>query len=142
MLKTVVVDIYNIEWAKPELDECEWHCDNCGALLDNQDGFDPYCGTWECENCGHENDISQDNIIQDLPTSVGGLSFMVTSASDLRNQIEEYLNYTYDSYVEDFDYDTDEPIEEDEVDDDYELANFCRGGFRRGLILIRVIYRN
>ena len=128
MLKTLQVDIYNIEWEKPELDDCDWHCDNCNAPLDDQDGFDPYCGTWECEECGHINQINQDNIIMDLPSSIGGITFMASSNSELRDQISDYLYSTFGCNASDFDFDTDEPLEDEEVDEDFELADFCRGG--------------
>ena len=29
----------------------EYHCPNCGAVLNNQDGFSPYDGTWTCTEC-------------------------------------------------------------------------------------------
>lgn len=30
----------------------EYFCPKCGAILNNQDGFDPDCGTWRCTECG------------------------------------------------------------------------------------------
>ena len=30
----------------------EYFCPNCGAVLNNQYGFDPSCGTWTCTKCG------------------------------------------------------------------------------------------
>lgn len=30
----------------------EYYCPNCGATLNDQDGFDPSCGTWTCTSCG------------------------------------------------------------------------------------------
>ena len=30
----------------------EYFCPNCGAVLNNQYGFDPNCGTWTCTECG------------------------------------------------------------------------------------------
>ncbi len=30
----------------------EYFCPNCGAILNNQDGFDPAEGTWRCTKCG------------------------------------------------------------------------------------------
>ena len=46
-----------------DLSKIEWHCDNCDALLNDQDGFDADCGTWKCEECGHENLIDESEII-------------------------------------------------------------------------------
>lgn len=30
----------------------EYFCPNCGAVLNNQYGFDPNCGVWTCTECG------------------------------------------------------------------------------------------
>lgn len=30
----------------------EYFCPHCGAILNNQPGFDPDCGTWTCTECG------------------------------------------------------------------------------------------
>ena len=30
----------------------EYYCPHCGAILNDQDGFDPSVGTWRCEECG------------------------------------------------------------------------------------------
>jgi len=30
----------------------EYYCPNCGAILNNQSGFDPDLGDWECAECG------------------------------------------------------------------------------------------
>lgn len=30
----------------------EYFCPNCGAILDDQPGFDPGPGTWTCQKCG------------------------------------------------------------------------------------------
>lgn len=30
----------------------EYFCPNCGAVLNNQSGFDPTCGAWTCTECG------------------------------------------------------------------------------------------
>lgn len=32
----------------------EFFCPNCGATLNDQDGFDPNIGAWECTECGQE----------------------------------------------------------------------------------------
>lgn len=40
-----------------EVDDCDWWCDDCGDLLNDQDGFDFDCGTWKCKKCGCVNTI-------------------------------------------------------------------------------------
>ena len=32
----------------------EYFCPNCGAILNNQSGFDPDLGVWKCTECGEE----------------------------------------------------------------------------------------
>lgn len=32
----------------------EYFCTSCGAILDDQYGFDPDSGSWECTVCGQE----------------------------------------------------------------------------------------
>jgi ribosomal protein L37AE/L43A len=32
----------------------EYYCPNCGAILNDQDGFDPRNGNWSCASCGQE----------------------------------------------------------------------------------------
>ncbi len=37
----------------------EFYCDQCGAHLNEQDGFDDHMTPWECTACGYENEISE-----------------------------------------------------------------------------------
>ena len=39
-----------------------WYCDECGALLNKQDGFSDTYYSWNCTECGHENFINEDKI--------------------------------------------------------------------------------
>ena len=39
------------------LDDVDWFCDNCNALLNEQRGFTTKKGTWTCRECGTENSI-------------------------------------------------------------------------------------
>lgn len=41
---------------------CDWYCDDCEALLNEQAGFSVADGVWECEKCGCINDVTEDNI--------------------------------------------------------------------------------
>jgi len=60
-LKTRIIDALNdiinekeLE-AINELDDTEEHyCTNCGAILDEQEGFDPDGATWICKKCGQQ----------------------------------------------------------------------------------------
>ena len=132
--RTVIVDIYDIEWDKGELEDYEWYCDNCNERLDYQDGFDCRCGEWKCSECGHLNAISLENIRNNKPTSESSVYiYGVTSIHDLRDKIEDYLLSVYRCAVINYEYRyfcEDDLPEEDyyEQDDDYDLADFCRGG--------------
>ena len=47
-------------------EECEWHCDQCGAILNMQDGFEVSSGQWVCKECNYPNDVSSENIVGDV----------------------------------------------------------------------------
>lgn len=40
----------------------DWICDNCGRLMNNQEGFNASNGEWTCTDCGYKNDVSSNNI--------------------------------------------------------------------------------
>lgn len=126
MIQEIIVDIYDIEWAEDEVEDCNWFCDNCNDLLNEQSGFSYDCKTWECKKCGHLNYIDSNNIIYpDVPNHVDSVTFFCDE-NDLRGEIREYLHMTYDRYPEDFFFNITNDIKEE--DDDFELANFCHGG--------------
>ena len=41
-----------------------WFCDECGACLNKQSGFDEDYSSWICRECGHENSLSEDEIYE------------------------------------------------------------------------------
>lgn len=45
--------------------DIDWWCDNCGAYLNDQDGFDDHKYVWKCTECGFKSSISKDNIFWD-----------------------------------------------------------------------------
>lgn len=45
--------------------DVDWWCDNCGAHLNFQDGFDDNYDTWECTECGYNNSITEDDIVDE-----------------------------------------------------------------------------
>ena len=47
---------------EPRFPGIVWWCDNCGACLSDQKGFDDHKYTWKCRECGFKNSISWDNI--------------------------------------------------------------------------------
>lgn len=40
----------------------KWFCDNCGAYLNHQVGFDDHHYVWKCTECGYKSSISIANI--------------------------------------------------------------------------------
>ena len=48
-----------------KLSEYDWYCDECHDYLNDQPGFDAYCGYWTCGNCGNSNKIDKSEIIFD-----------------------------------------------------------------------------
>ncbi len=44
---------------------CDWICDGCGAYMNSQPGFSAG-GSWTCTECGEHNDVSEDNILEEL----------------------------------------------------------------------------
>lgn len=45
------------------LNDYDWYCDECNALLNNQAGFNTYGGTWTCTKCGNLNYIDESEIL-------------------------------------------------------------------------------
>ena len=48
-----------------KLSEYDWYCDECHEYLNDQSGFDAYCGYWTCLKCGNSNKIGKSEIIFD-----------------------------------------------------------------------------
>lgn len=42
-----------------------WSCDNCGAHLNVQPGFNDWKNTWKCKECGYRNRIAKDQIVEE-----------------------------------------------------------------------------
>jgi Zn finger protein HypA/HybF involved in hydrogenase expression len=39
-----------------------WYCDNCNAVMNEQEGFTTEHGYWDCTNCGTTNDVTDGNV--------------------------------------------------------------------------------
>lgn len=48
-----------------KLSEYDWYCDECHEYLNDQAGFDAYCGYWTCSNCSNSNKIGKSEILFD-----------------------------------------------------------------------------
>ena len=53
---------YELSADEFEDDYVFWFCDECGAYLNNQEGFDRKADKWVCTSCGYENDTTMDNL--------------------------------------------------------------------------------
>ena len=64
-------------------DDCDFHCDNCDALLNDQPGFSSITGSWTCSECGYENDVGPINTHDLLDMFKHGITeFIVKSPDD------------------------------------------------------------
>lgn len=81
VLETAIENAFN---GSSDLDDIKWYCDDCGAYLNEQPGFDPDCGEWECTECGYENEIDSMAIIDE----------------ELHDKIEESGCGSYNEYME------------------------------------------
>lgn len=55
-------DIYTGDDLGNRFPGIEWMCDNCGAYLNAQLGFDDHLQVWQCRSCGALNQISAETI--------------------------------------------------------------------------------
>lgn len=49
---------YELSADEFEDDYIFWFCDECGAYLNHQEGFDRKANKWVCTSCGYENDTT------------------------------------------------------------------------------------
>lgn len=111
-----IVRIYNIIWFTPDIEDCEWNCDECDALLNEQDGFEYDCGTWQCTECGCYNDIDEDNIFLPEEEEYENYDEDMDDAY-LKMEIESYLEEKYNCRVSDFDIERENYDDEEHIDE-------------------------
>lgn len=58
--------------------DCDWICDCCGAYMNDQPGFNVFCGTWECADCGALNDVSPSSVLDLLGMAARGITSLFT----------------------------------------------------------------
>lgn len=51
----------------------EWYCDECGAHLNEQNGFDDHQPEWICTVCGYHNKLSYDDIYDNDEDAANGI---------------------------------------------------------------------
>lgn len=66
---------------------CDWICDVCGTFLNDQPGFSAG-DTWTCAECGSLNDVSTDNILEELPEDYVG-SYQYYADEEKRRRDDE-----------------------------------------------------
>ena len=97
-----------------------WVCDNCFAVLHEQDGFDDFEDYWSCTECGYTNRISDEDIYESTED-------YLASDDRKRNFGDDGLplSYSYDSNSDDTDDDEDD-------DDNYEIVDNYTSGNSTG----------
>ena len=88
--------------------EIDWYCDSCNAYMNSQSGFNRRGGYWKCKECGYSNDVTNGNIYYDDET----LDSLTTSEL-------ERINKDYEAF---------DKRHSKKYDDDFILADICRGG--------------
>lgn len=43
-------------------DDIAWFCDQCGSMLNIQEGFSSHNGNWSCKKCGYVNKIDESEL--------------------------------------------------------------------------------
>lgn len=77
-----------------EFDGVGWQCNSCYSYLNEQAGFDPWCGTWTCQVCGQNNQIPEDDIYQYEANQQSSSSYSYSSddSEDDDDSDEDYEN--------------------------------------------------
>ena len=66
-----------------------WQCDNCGDILDSQDGFDDHLALWQCRKCGYLNKIDFEHINSNTEDYINNVSYTQEDIDDFNRAIEE-----------------------------------------------------
>lgn len=66
-----------------------WQCDECGDILDSQEGFDDHLPVWQCRRCGHLNKIDFSAINSNTEDYINGMHFSEEDIDDFNRAIRE-----------------------------------------------------
>ena len=58
--------VYNGDDTESRFPDIYWHCDRCGDILNNQEGFSDRYEAWQCRRCGWINPISSEHIYENF----------------------------------------------------------------------------
>lgn len=68
----------------------DWICDGCGAVMNDQPGFNVYSGTWRCTECGALNDVTENNVIDILGMIKDGVEEFTVHPLDYLDDEDDY----------------------------------------------------
>lgn len=77
---------YNGDDFDSEYPDTTWRCDHCGAILNQQEGFDDKLSEWICKDCGHTNKIDISEVFNNEEDYLNGRS--PVDPSDYKRAIE------------------------------------------------------
>ena len=66
-----------------------WQCDNCGDILDAQDGFDDHIPLWQCRKCGYLNKIDFDHISNNTEDRINDINYTEEDIEDFNRAVED-----------------------------------------------------
>lgn len=111
----------------------EYFCPNCGAILNNQSGFDPDRGSWTCTECGQhlvDDDIYESDTYEGVAwycdscgTLLNRQSGFTDSGSFWRCTSCGHLNWTTEDEIIDNEHNRDDNDDDDDDDDDVSTSN-------------------
>ena len=78
--------LFNPEDYYSEYPDTTWRCDRCGAILNQQEGFDDKLSEWICKDCGHTNKIDISEVFNNEEDYLNGRS--PVDPSDYKRAIE------------------------------------------------------
>lgn len=84
--------------------ECDWYCDGCGELLNDQEGFDSDESFFVCTHCGFVNKIDEDGIIDNYEDDCSdgkqedSYDFTYTVEDDLGEDVDVEVHVEWDDF--------------------------------------------
>ena len=66
--------VYNGNDVDDRYPDTAWKCDKCGAILNQQEGFDENLPEWKCRDCGHVNKIDLSEVYDNEEDYLSGKS--------------------------------------------------------------------
>ena len=104
----------------------EYYCPNCGATLDDQEGFDPSKGYWQCTSCGKmlvDDDVNDGDTYEGIAWFCDGCGALLNKQSDFSDSYGTWVctecghknGITEDDIVDDDEEDEDNDDEDENL---------------------------